>query len=86
MFMIDLTSEQRAEIERNTGVMVDIVLEDSSAFNSNVLAGDIVISVDGKNIRNVKHSHEILKYSGNSDYSILKVIRKGEEREIKVVF
>ena len=82
----DLNTEKRAEIERNTGVLIDMVFEDTPAFYSNVIAGDILISVDGQNIINVEHAEDILKYSGNSEYSILKVIRKGNEKEIKVEF
>ena len=84
--MIDLTPDQRAEIERNTGVLIDIVIEDTPAFYSNVMAGDILISIDGTNVRNAEHTLEVMAHSGNSEYSILKVIRKGEEKEVKVEF
>ena len=82
----DLTPEKRSEIERNTGALIDIVLEDTPAFYANVMAGDILISVDGSNVRNAAHAIEVMKTSGNSEYSILKVLRNGKEKEIRVEF
>lgn len=83
----DLTPTMRSKYERNTGTFIDIVYEDSAAFYSNVLPGDVIISVDGNTVRNTKHAQELMaKVSPNSKISKLGVIRKGKEKIIEVKF
>ena len=83
----DLTPSMRSQYERNTGTFVDIVFEDSPAFYSNVLPGDVIISVDGGAVRNARHAQELMaKVPSNSVISKLGVIRKGEKKIIEVMF
>ena len=48
----DLTPDQRRSFERNTGVLIYIVMEDTPAFYANVLPGDILIKIDGSLVKN----------------------------------
>ncbi|MBM7070671.1 PDZ domain-containing protein [Shewanella sp. 202IG2-18] len=81
----DLTPKQRTTLGRNTGLLVEIVVEDSPAFNSNVLVNDVLISIDGVNVKNVSHAVKLLREVPPSQiYSVLRVIRKGEEQDVKV--
>jgi len=83
----DLTPEMRIQYERNTGAFVDLVFEDSAAFFSNVLPGDVIISVDGTSIMNTKHAQEIMaKVSSSAPSSQLVVLRKGKKKIIEVKF
>lgn len=82
----DITQEQRTSLERNTGALIDIVFEDTPAYYANIMAGDILISVDGENIKSPAHAMEVLKTSGTPEKSNLTVIRKGQEKVITVEF
>lgn len=83
----DLTPEQRTQFERNTGVLINVVIEDSPAFTSNVLAGDVLIKVGGHLVKNTKHAMEIMaNVAPDKKSSALTVIRNGTEKKIDVVF
>lgn len=81
----DLTLEQRAQIERNTGIFIHSVIEDSPAFFSNVLVGDVLIALDGKLVKNEKHFGQILDSMNPEKTSHkLTLIRNGSERIIEI--
>ena len=42
----NLTEEMRLQLKRNTGVVVQGVIDDSPAFRANILPGDIIIGID----------------------------------------
>lgn len=82
----NLTPAQRSQYERNTGVVINIVIEDSPAFLANVLAGDVLIAIDGTPVRNVDHATQVMgSVPSSQDQSILRVIRNGEEKDIEVM-
>lgn len=83
----DLSPEQRMEIERNTGALIDIVIEGEPAFNSNVMAGDILIAIDGKQVTNGDHAVQLMGGVPESQkISKLTIIRKGNEKIVVVEF
>lgn len=83
----DLTPELRSELERNTGALIELVIEDTPAFYANVMAGDILTSIDNVAVKNAEHASQLLKaVDASAEFSYLKVIRKGEEKEIKISF
>jgi hypothetical protein len=45
-----LNDAARRAVERNGGLMVDLVVDDTAAFRANILAGDILLSVGGTQI------------------------------------
>jgi serine protease Do len=82
-----LTPEQRKEIERNTGVYVNMVIEDSPAFYSNILTGDFITAIDGKMIKNQEHAMEVMRGTPtNHKTSTLSIIRNGKEKEVTIEF
>jgi hypothetical protein len=85
VFPIDLPPELKSRYERNTGALIDIVMENSPAFSANILAGDVLIEVDGVAIINAKQSLDVLKAaSPTNGRCVLKVIRNGLEKSIEV--
>jgi len=50
---IPLPSEIRQKLERNTGVLVWIVNNDSPAFNANILEGDAILNMNGEDVMSV---------------------------------
>lgn len=50
---IPLPSEIRQQLERNTGVFVWVVANDSPAFNANILEGDVILKMNGEDVMSV---------------------------------
>ena len=71
----NLPPELRQELERNTGVVVSVVIDDSPAFYSNIIEGDVIISVNGTPVRNTEYFRELLDVSG--DECRFEILRKG---------
>lgn len=44
----DLTNEERQQVQSNSGLFVVNVVDDSPAFASNLLVGDIILAIDGR--------------------------------------
>lgn len=83
----DLSPEQRLTIERNTGALIYIVIENEPAFNSNIMAGDILISIDGQEVKNGANAVQLMgNIPANQSSSSFTVIRKGKEKIITVEF
>jgi len=83
----DLTPNQRVKYERNTGVLVEVVVEDSPAFYSNVIAGDVLIAINGIMVKNYKQAIMLMSTIDPKDKSAeVTVIRKGKEKNISVKF
>jgi serine protease Do len=85
--VMDLTTEQRASLDRNTGAVVDIVMENSPAFNANVLPGDILIEVNGVSVLNAKQAVELMLGADPSQGTAsFKVLRNRVEKVITITF
>jgi hypothetical protein len=69
----------RAKLERNTGVYVLAVEEDSRAFFANVLPGDIVIGIDGEGVRTPDDLSSL-----GAKAVLLEVLRQGRRVKIEV--
>lgn len=83
----DLTPEQRATLERNTGVVIKVVFEDSPAFYSNILVGDVLIEFDGQLVKNAQHALKLIQdISPEKTFSKFTVIRNGVKKEIDVKY
>lgn len=87
VYLHDLTPEMRSQYERNTGAFVDLVFEDSAAFYSNVIPGDVIISIDGNLVKNTEHAQELMaRIPQTATDSKLGIIRKGQEKTVEVKF
>ena len=83
----DLTPELRIKLGRNMGVLIDVVFEDTPAFYSNVMVGDVLIAVDGKSVKNGEHAMKLCgEVNKDALSSTLTVIRDGKEQQINVKF
>jgi hypothetical protein len=50
---VPLSDDLRRKLERNTGVMIAIVVHGTPAFRANVLEGDVVLKVNGSDVVDV---------------------------------
>jgi serine protease Do len=73
----------RSTLQRNTGVLVDIVMTDSPAFRANVLEGDVIIQIANKPIETVQQFTDLLpSYVGQK--VPIRVIRGSQTLDIDV--
>lgn len=85
IYLANLTPEIRASIQRNTGAIINTVMENSPAFMANLLTGDILIRVDGQKVINAQQAGELLKDSDPPNgESKLTILRRGEKKVITV--
>lgn len=82
--LADLTPEQRVAIERNTGAVINVVLENSPALVANILPGDILIRLNGVDVRNTAHALELMAAAPSNADVELDVLRNGQMRAIHV--
>ena len=73
-----LTPEERKAIERNTGVGVIYPINGTPAFDADILAGDILLSIDGEKLSDGQRLKFLLGSKRGSEVSIL-IHRKGRE-------
>jgi S1-C subfamily serine protease len=50
----------RSKLQRNTGVLVDIVVIDSPAFRANILQGDVIIRISDKQVETLQQFGSLL--------------------------
>lgn len=79
----DLNNDERNTIQTNSGVYVTIVVNDTPAFYSDILAGDIIVKIDDKPIHGAQGASDILGTKQGQEI-ILSIYRNGQILEKKV--
>lgn len=82
----DLTLEERTDIERNKGAFIADVLEDTPAFESNVIPGDILIKISNFEVKNAAQAILLIDAVNTDEDLTITVFRKGSLKEITVKF
>lgn len=78
---------QGMNLSKPEGALIDIVIENSPAAQSNIRVGDVLVKVDGKQVKNAKHATKLLYMTPKkAETSTLTILRNKQEREIKVKF
>jgi S1-C subfamily serine protease len=82
----DLTPQvaERFDIDVESGVLVLMITEDSPAGEAGVREGDVVVAIDGDEIRIVEDLLARLRQNAPGDRVTLEIVRDGERREIEV--
>ena len=81
----NLTEELRKELKRNTGALVQVVLDDGAIFRANILKGDILVKVDGIEVISGKEAGKMLSnFDPNAKSAIFTLLRDGKEVDIVV--
>jgi|SaaInlStandDraft_4_1057021.scaffolds.fasta_scaffold14020_2 hypothetical protein len=82
----EITREKRIEIGHN-GIMVNVIIEKSPAYKSDLLVGDIIIKINNNSIKDYKHfstlSQNCVDKKGEC---LVTVIRDSEHKDIKINF
>lgn len=80
-----LPAEIREKLQRNTGVLVWVVKNDSPAFLANILEGDVILEIGNEEVKTVSDFGEkINKLAGQK--VDLGIWRNGETKTISVQF
>jgi hypothetical protein len=83
----DLESKQRQALGRNTGSVVDVVIEKTPAFYANIIEGDVIIAIDGVPVRSAAEGYAAMNnVPKQATSSTLTIIRGGKELSIEVQF
>lgn len=81
----DLTREKDlGDLDVYEGVYVDSVYEKSAAENAGVKVGDVILGVDGNNVRNTAELIGIIGRHRPGDKVTLKINRKGSIKDVDV--
>lgn len=82
----DLTPQvaERFDIDVESGVLVLSITEDSPAGEAGVREGDVVVAIDGDEIRIVEDLLSRLRQNAPGDRVTLEIVRDGDRREIEV--
>jgi serine protease DegQ len=82
----DLTDELAGafDLEKNQGVLVAEVAEDSAADEAGLQAGDVVLTIAGQPVRNTQEFHNYEGQFPVGEKLKLGIIRNGSEKSIKV--
>jgi hypothetical protein len=78
-----LSDALRSRLERNTGVMIDIVVHGTPAFRANVLEGDVVLKVNGADVVDVPGFYAQLAQLVGQRVT-LDILRSDQPRSISV--
>jgi S1-C subfamily serine protease len=82
----DLTPQvaERFDIDVESGVLVIEITDDSPAGDAGIREGDVVVGIDGDEIRIVEDLLARLRQNAPGDRATLEIVRDGERREIEV--
>lgn len=85
LVLSDLSSDVKASLERNAGALVKTVVEDSPAWKANVIPNDVLIAVNGEQVKNGSHGSQLLNVAFSAPAPVqVDVIRKGGTRTISI--
>ena len=72
------------KVDENAGILVTEVIDDSPAAQAGLKAGDVVTMIDDNKVPDTKAIFDVLEDYDDGDKVIVKVVRKGKTKDIKV--
>lgn len=78
----DLDTNSRQRLQRNTGVVVDVVYSKTNAFYANIINDDVITKINGVDVIDSKDYYSIYNNIYKGQNITLTIIRNGFEREI----
>lgn len=79
----DLNDQERQELQSNKGVFVRVVVDNSPAYQADILPGDILLAVDGEPVLNQESISNLLRARAGQKIA-LSVYRRGNRIEKSV--
>jgi membrane-associated protease RseP (regulator of RpoE activity) len=81
----DLSDDLKRQLERNKGVVVNIVVKGTPAYEANILPGDVIIKIDGEEVADFKDLAAKSKIRTGKTVDI-EIIRNGIVKPVQVKF
>ena len=82
---VDGNLAREKELEVNSGAYVDSLMTQSAAAEAGIMKGDVILSVDGQPIKASPELQEMIARHRPGETVVIKVDRKGKEKEFNVV-
>ena len=82
---IDGNRAKELDLSVNVGVRVDSLIEEGAAKEGGVRQGDVILSVNGQDIKSVPELQELIALQRPGDKVALKVLREGKEKDLSLV-
>jgi len=79
-FYVNLPPAMSQQLQRNTGVVIDLLIKGSPAFYANVLVGDVVIKVNEEGVTDVQGFQNILMRNAGNQVTL--TILRGTEQKL----
>ncbi|MEZ5507208.1 MAG: PDZ domain-containing protein, partial [Gammaproteobacteria bacterium] len=76
-------NEERNSLQTNSGVYITIVVNETPAFYSDILVGDIIVKIDGNPIHGSQAASDIFGTKQGQEI-VLSIYRNGQILEKKV--
>jgi serine protease Do len=79
MSVVNLTADMRDKLElKNKGVLVESVTIGSAASNAGIQRGDVIMQLDGKDIKDVEHLKKLAKQALTGKFVSVLINRRGD--------
>jgi len=82
---VDATLAKDKNLDLENGVYVDSLMDNSAAKDAGIKAGDVITSVNGKEVKTSPELMELIARERPGDHVSLKVNRDGREKDFDVV-
>lgn len=79
----DLTDSERQQLQSNRGAVVRLIVDNTPAFNSDILVGDVLTELDGLPITNAEGTGELLRQRRGKQVT-LSLIRNSQRIQKRV--
>lgn len=77
--------DENDEEEDEQGMVVEQVMDDSPASKAGIEPGDVIVSVNGKALKDVTELQEVVREAGESDKALVLMInRNGKDKKVKI--
>lgn len=83
VFTRDLNDSERQEFQSNKGAAVRLVVDGTPAFDSDILVGDVIATVDGVGVSNAKALNDLVRERAGKRISIT-IVRRGQHIDKQV--
>jgi len=83
VFYLPLTDNERILLQRNTGVKVTTIVDESPAYYANILPGDYIITFNNTTVTTPQMLHAITEENLGKEIK-LGIIRNGQNKEISL--
>ena len=82
----ELTQKDRDLYKQNTGIIINTVYQNSSAFFANLSYGDIITNINGTPIYSYDDFDKVKKMSNYGDVWNMTIVRFGQEKQVSLTY